>query len=123
MSHDITLIFPESEFLLDQAVFPPLGILYLAAALEMNDYKVQCLDMGAGDSVDDIDADTVGISVTTPQRDAAFRIAKHCHDNGKNVLMGGHLIKYVLLLLRSNYFQQFMVLRCFVVEKPKRLQV
>jgi len=52
MKPDITLIFPSSPFLLNQAVFPPLGIMCLSAYLKQYDIRVQCLDLGIGHTFD-----------------------------------------------------------------------
>ena len=76
MKPDITLIFPKSEFLLDEAVFPPLGILYLSSYMKQLGFKVQCLDMGLGHTPEMAEADIIGISITTPQRSEAFQLAK-----------------------------------------------
>ncbi len=76
MRPDITLIFPKSKFLLDQAVFPPLGIMYLSAYLKQHGLNVQCLDMGIGHTPDMAEAETIGISFTTPQKNEAFWLAK-----------------------------------------------
>ena len=89
MKPDITLIFPSSPFLLDQAVFPPLGILYLSAFLKKFNLRVQCLDMGIGHTIDMVESDVVGISLTTPQRSEAFELAKKFNHMGKQVIAGG----------------------------------
>lgn len=85
---DITLIFPRSEFLIDEDVFPPLGILYLATYLKNEGFSVQCLDMGLGHTIDDIQSDVVGISFTTPQRQVAYDIVKQLKGN-KFLIAGG----------------------------------
>jgi len=87
MKPDITLIFPSSPFLLDQAVFPPLGILYLSAFLKQYGFKVQCLDMGMGHTLDMVKSNIVGVSFSTPQRDEAFKIADYFM--GKKWLIAG----------------------------------
>lgn len=88
-SPDISLIFPSSPFLLNQAVFPPLGIMYLSASLKHQGFNVQCLDGGLGDSLDDIKSDIVGISFSSPQRSFAFDMAKKLRDQGKTLIAGG----------------------------------
>ena len=87
MKPDITLIFPSSPFLLDQAVFPPLGIMYLSAYLKMFGWDVQCLDMGIGHTLDMVESDCVGISFTTPQRSEAFQLADQLR--GKKLVLAG----------------------------------
>jgi len=89
MKPDITLVFPSSPFLLDQAVFPPLGILYLSAYLKQHGVKVQCLDMGLGHTPDMAGADIVGISFTTPQREEAFELAKYFDETGHPYIIAG----------------------------------
>jgi len=86
---DITLIFPSSPFLLNQAVFPPLGIMYLSAYLKHYGLNVQCLDIGIGHTPDMAEADTIGISVTTPQRLEAFELAKYYRKQGRRTIAGG----------------------------------
>ncbi len=78
MGYDITLIFPSSPFLINEQVFPPLGILYLAGMLRDWGYKPQVIDLAVADLEETVkvEADIVGISLTTPQRDQAYRIAK-----------------------------------------------
>jgi radical SAM superfamily enzyme YgiQ (UPF0313 family) len=91
MKPDITLIFPSSPFLINEQVFPPLGILYLAGLLRDWGYKPQVIDLAACDLQDPVkvEADIVGISLTTPQRDQAYRIAKQLKKEGKVLIAGG----------------------------------
>jgi len=42
----VLLVNPDSPFLIDPAAFPPLGLLYLGAALEANDVDVRVVDLG-----------------------------------------------------------------------------
>lgn len=86
---DVTLIFPRSPFLLHDAVFPPLGIMYLSAYAKQHGLDVQLLDMGLGHTPDMIASDIVGISFTTPQRQEAFDLAKQLNHQGKQVIAGG----------------------------------
>lgn len=87
---DITLIAPDSPFLITKNMFPPLGIMYLAAFFKQRGLEVQCLDMGGlGHTLDMVEADVIGISITTPQRDSAFEIANHFKDSGKLLIAGG----------------------------------
>ena len=89
MKPDITLVFPSSPFLLDQAVFPPLGIMYLSAYLKEQGLSVQCLDMGIGHTPDMAESDTIGISITTPQRNEAYALARYYKGQGKCLIAGG----------------------------------
>lgn len=89
MNKAITLLFPRSEFLLNETTFPPLGILYLASVLKIQDYEVQCLDFGLGHTIDDIQHQIVGISFTTPQRLQVYDIVKTLKQKGKFLIAGG----------------------------------
>ena len=50
MTKDITLVFPECDFLIDPMVFPPLGILYVAFLLERLGHNVRCVDLNDKDN-------------------------------------------------------------------------
>jgi len=89
MKPDITLVFPSSPFLLNQIMFPPLGIMYLSAFLKQHGMAVQCLDMALGHTADMAEADIIGLSFTTPQRDEAFKLAKYYKKKGRYVMAGG----------------------------------
>lgn len=89
MSKSITLLFPRSEFLLNDHVFPPLGILYLSSVLKEQGFDVQCLDFGLGHTVDDIKHHIVGISFTTPQRLQVYEIVANLKEKGKFLIAGG----------------------------------
>jgi len=91
----ITLIFPPSPFLLNQSVFPPMGIMYLSAFLKSHGIDVQLLDMGLGHTLDQIKYDIVGISITTPQRYEAFSIARELIKRGKLLVAGGPHATYM----------------------------
>ena len=89
MKPDITLIFPSSPFLLDQAVFPPLGIMYLSAYLKESGMAVQCLDLGIGHTPEMAESNVIGISFTTPQRVESFELAKRFSQEDRMVIGGG----------------------------------
>jgi len=89
MKPTITLIFPSSSFLLNQRVFPPLGIMYLSAFLKQRGFTVQCLDMALGHTPEMVEAKFVGISITTPQRDEAYRLAAYLKKLDKILIAGG----------------------------------
>lgn len=84
MTGPVSLIIPPSPFLLDERVFPFLGILKIAAVLEAAGRKVEVLDLGGYsnylDAVRDharlTNATHFGITATTPQMPAASQIAK-----------------------------------------------
>lgn len=81
----MTFIIPPSGFLLDQRVFPSLGVLKVAAVLEQASVDVDVLDLSG---CEDIDykfrahvrkygpADAYGVTATMPQMPAAAEIAE-----------------------------------------------
>ena len=89
MKYDICLLHVGSPFLIHEDVFPPLGILYLAATLRKADISVQCLDIGIGHTIDMIESGIVGVSFTTPQKHEAFKIALELKKKGKLLIAGG----------------------------------
>ena len=88
--YDITLVFPSSPFLIDQAVFPPLGIMYLSAHLKRLGFRVQCLDMGLGHEPGMAEAHLVGVSFTTPQRWQAYELANYYRGTHRLIAGGPH---------------------------------
>ncbi len=81
---NVCLVIPPSAFLLDERVFPSLGVLKVAAALEQARVPVTVLDLsGVANEVTaterylrQIDADVFGITATMPQLPAARRVAQ-----------------------------------------------
>lgn len=61
----IALVFPPSNYLMSQKVFPYLGLLYLAS--ELRDYKITIIDIGAGDRLDFLSYDIICYSVNVTQ--------------------------------------------------------
>src|ERR1700744_2902358 len=95
---NVTLIIPPSIFLLDERVFPSLGILRVAASLESAGHCVDVLDLSGISNfreVVEIYCSTnkptiVGITVTTPQLPAVEQIRRVLKDYGKcKVILGG----------------------------------
>lgn len=87
---DITLIHPHSSFLLNETTFPPLGILYLSAALKLTHNNVQCVDLALGHTLSNIQSKVIGISFTSSQKEEAFRIATLLKDNHILIAGGAH---------------------------------
>jgi radical SAM superfamily enzyme YgiQ (UPF0313 family) len=72
-----------------QAVFPPLGLLTLAA-LTPPDFRVTLCDENAGEPIDyDTDAEIVGVTGYIVQIARAFAIADRFRARGKRVVIGG----------------------------------
>jgi radical SAM superfamily enzyme YgiQ (UPF0313 family) len=87
-------VTPPSPFLLDQRVFPALGILKVAAVLEQAEIKVDHLDLTGVSNYEDAardypGADIFAITATTPQMPAAIAIL-HNLPRGKTILGGPH---------------------------------
>ena len=72
-----------------RAVFPPLGLLTLAAVTP-RDFRVTLCDENAGEVVDyDTDAGLVGITGYLIQMDRVFEMADRFRALGKTVILGG----------------------------------
>jgi radical SAM superfamily enzyme YgiQ (UPF0313 family) len=94
----VCLIVPPSAFLLDDRVFPSLGIMRIAAVLEKRGIKVDLLDLsGDKDWVKEIDnyqpneEVVFGITATTPQLPGAIAISRQIRSRGKVILGGAHI--------------------------------
>jgi len=95
----ICLINPPSVFLLDERVFPSLGLLKVGAVLEREGHDVEVLDLsGIENYLEAAEAymaghapDVVGISSTTPQLPAVVRVAATVrgHRPGARLVLGG----------------------------------
>ncbi len=92
----VVLINPPHPYLTDQKRNQPLGILYLAAMLEKENYDVELVDLCYVEEEDWIkkipEADVYGISATTLDYLRSVRIAKKIKENYKciTVLGGAH---------------------------------
>jgi anaerobic magnesium-protoporphyrin IX monomethyl ester cyclase len=96
----VTFIIPPSGFLLDELVFPTLGVLKVAAILERDGVPVNVLDLSG---VSDLPAafhhhtsahgpsDVYGLTATMPQMPAAAAIAKmiRAYEPQAKVILGG----------------------------------
>jgi anaerobic magnesium-protoporphyrin IX monomethyl ester cyclase len=67
MKLNIALVFPESTFLIDPMVYPPLGLWYLAAHLENFGHNVEFFDLSEDEFPNDGDFDQLWMSATSPQ--------------------------------------------------------
>lgn len=99
----VGLVIPPTGFMLDDRVFPSLGILKVAAVLEQAGHAVSVFDgSGCEDYVDAVAAwanqhrhHVVGITATTPQMPAAWRMTEAiriaCDDDIRTILGGPHV--------------------------------
>ena len=73
-------------------LFPPLGLLYVAAYAEKKGHQVAVRDLAVRRKKEDIDFkkyDMVGISTDTTRHRQALQLAKKAKANGCTVVMGG----------------------------------
>lgn len=94
----VCLVIPPSAFLLDERVFMSLGILKVAASLEKAGHQVEVLDVSGVDNYEDVarthatqtQAEIFGLTATTPQMPAAFKIASAIREkSSKRIILGG----------------------------------
>ncbi len=98
----VCLINPPSEFLLDEKVFMPLGILRVAAVLENARYRPEMLDLSGWSNYLDIvrlhaltsESKVFGLTATTPQLPYAaqiVRVIREARPDGRILLGGPHI--------------------------------
>ena len=98
----VALVTPPSIFLLDERVFPNLGILKVAAVLEEKGVAVDLLDLSGIENYEDAmagylassEVKHVGITTTTPQMPATTRLInaiRRSRDDVKVILGGPHV--------------------------------
>jgi anaerobic magnesium-protoporphyrin IX monomethyl ester cyclase len=89
------LITPPSPFLIDERVFPALGILRVGAVLEKAGHKVDHLDLCGVTNAEEVvadysGADLFGVTATTPQIPSAVRIGLSLRRRpGARTILGG----------------------------------
>ena len=97
----VCLITPPSTFLLDERIFPSLGVLRVAAVLRQAGHEVEHLDLSGVSNFEEAAADhaggsaaaVFGITATTPQMPAARRVAlrlRLARPDARIVLGGPH---------------------------------
>lgn len=107
----ITLIIPPSPFLLDERVFPSLGILKIASVLREK-YDIKVLDLSGIKNyldilkhyLDSTDCKIYGITVTTPQLPHAIQIKSVIkqHKEHSRVILGGPHVTLIYSAYKSN---------------------
>tara|TARA_Y100000310_G_C20697921_1_gene827085 strand:- start:4221 stop:5417 length:1197 start_codon:yes stop_codon:yes gene_type:complete len=86
----IALINLPSPFLIDDKVFPPLGILYIASALRKEGHEPVWYDFAGGKGFTRIEEEIIFITVTSPQVPLAIMFVEHERQFGKKkVVIGG----------------------------------
>lgn len=83
----VAFVVPPSKFLLNEYVYPSLGILYVAAAAREAGFDVQALTPGIAELNKPIDADVICVTGTTPQYDGMVDVARA--NAGKRLIAGG----------------------------------
>lgn len=104
----LSLVSCRSPFLDDDRIYPPLGLLYLKSAVTA---AIPDAEVAVVDSYDVenpgvfADADIVGVSVMTPQRDEAQRVARSVRDNwpGKTLIAGGPHVRHYAKSMGSGW--------------------
>lgn len=106
----VCLIIPPSLFLLDERVFPSLGILKIASSLEERNHPVEVLDLSGFSNYEDIvelhckntDSVIFGITATTPQMPATTKILNKIKKINKDfcVVLGGPHITLICAALK-----------------------
>jgi anaerobic magnesium-protoporphyrin IX monomethyl ester cyclase len=91
----ISLVIPPSPFLGDQKRNPPLGIMYVAAYIEQNNYDVKLTDLRDIEENNWInhivEGDIYGITATTPEYPYAIKIAEQIkkRNSASFIVLGG----------------------------------
>ncbi len=106
----ILLVNPPSPFLIDERVFPNLGLLNFATSLLQRGQDVEILDLAGIRSPKEIllekiiGKDIIGFSSTTPQFSQVYPLAKAVKeaDDSKYLLLGGAHASAMLSLQKTN---------------------
>ncbi len=83
----VAFVIPPSKFLLNEYVYPSLGILYVAAAARDAGYEVFSKIPSVDELSQPIDADVICVTGTTPQFDGMVDVARA--NRGKRLIAGG----------------------------------
>ena len=123
MKKSVLLVNPPSSFLIDERVFTPTGILYVASELESRNYKVKILDLSRknNESIEDFkknytsriheyaeDYDVIGVSSTSPQYKYALDIlreVRRASPDATTIIGGAHAT--LISALRTKMIKQY----------------
>ena len=89
----ISLINPPSPFLINERVFPNIGLVRVATQLNANGYDTQIIDMAGNHKQEIPESDVYGFSSTTPQFPYVYNLHKQIKEkfpNSHTVLGGAH---------------------------------
>ncbi len=109
----VCLLTPPSGFLLDERVFPSLGILKVGASLKANGHQVDHLDLAGVSNYLEVIAsylapsttpssDCFALTATTPQMPAAVKIAALLRSHGAKTILGGPHVTLVNAARRAH---------------------
>lgn len=104
----LSLVSCRSPFLDDDRIYPPLGLLYLKSAVtaQVPDAEVSIVDeYDVSDLGQFADSGMVGVSIMTPQRAEADRLARAIRDGwpGKKLIAGGPHVRHYGQDMMSRY--------------------
>lgn len=89
----IALVNPPSSFLIDDQVFLPLGILYIASVLREKGYNIEFFDLSKTKNwqeiVRNIKADIICVTGTTPHYPYMKEIVRLSKVSGRKLIAGG----------------------------------
>lgn len=110
---NVALVFPPSTFLTDAAVWPPLGLFYLASQIQAQGHGVDFYDMSFSTlpgRLQDGDYDQVWISATSPQMYAVRKLGEQMRPWEKTVtILGGAAVWADPALVRDLPFDLMVV--------------
>jgi len=107
----ITLIVPENKTDADPMVYPPLGLLYLAAVLERDNHEIYIHDMREEENnIQNIPlTDYYCFTAVTPQINRTIEISQHIRKEfGKFTIVGGAHASWKADTL-TNYFDTVVI--------------
>jgi len=88
----IALIWPESTFLIDPMVYPPLGLWHVWGALHKNNIHAEFFDLSDPNGIPPWVVggfDQYWFSGTTPQSASIKKWVSHCNEEGLHTVVGG----------------------------------
>ena len=125
----ILLVNPPSPFLLDERVFPPLGLLNIAAVAREQGHEVKLLDLGGNaDYLNTIlkeaeaGYDLIGFTATSPQFSYAYSMANALRKNVDTKLAIGGPHPSIVASLRNKKIGKLMASDPSLKDDPSKLE-